>query len=157
MTRTRWASAGVRVDQAETRKRAGQRNANQFANVAMLERAKAAWARGEMKPAGITLMLDMNGLEGPEVDTACLAAEPDVDNWEAGTLYPSWEQVVALAELVGCSPEFFMWDRHYDENMQTSMRFHGTKAEREAYAKNDAPLIMKFTPEAIQKTLAVLA
>jgi hypothetical protein len=43
----------------------------------------------------------MARLEGPEVDIACGAKEPDVDRWEEGELYPTWEQLVLLAELTG--------------------------------------------------------
>lgn len=38
---------------------------------------------------------------------ACGAAEPDVDQWEAGVLVPTRAQVLALARLTEFPPEFF--------------------------------------------------
>lgn len=60
-----------------------------------------------VQPNRITLALDSRALEGPEVDTACGAAEPDVDNWEAGTSAPTWDQLLLLADLTGYPVEFF--------------------------------------------------
>jgi len=58
-------------------------------------------------PARITMALDANELYGPEVDQACGVEEPAVDRWEAGTLIPTPEQIVALAALTRQPPEFF--------------------------------------------------
>jgi transcriptional regulator with XRE-family HTH domain len=58
-------------------------------------------------PGRITMALDLHGLQGPEVDRACLAEEPAVDQWEAGEAAPSWEQLVALAELTEMPVGFF--------------------------------------------------
>lgn len=65
------------------------------------------WRRGEVVPARITMLLDARGLYGPNVDLACGAIEPEVDEWEAGTRYPQFRQLVALARLVECTPMFF--------------------------------------------------
>lgn len=65
------------------------------------------WAAGKLVPARITLALDLRGLYGPEVDTACGAREPDVDRWEEGVLYPTWEQLLKLAELTDFPVLFF--------------------------------------------------
>lgn len=62
---------------------------------------------GRVVPARITIALDLNELEGPEVDTACGAAEPDVDLWELGLAVPSAEQVVKLAKLTGFAVAWF--------------------------------------------------
>jgi hypothetical protein len=62
---------------------------------------------GKVVPARITLALDFCGLEGPEVDTACGAAEPDVDMWELGLAVPAPEQVAKLAELTGFPVAYF--------------------------------------------------
>ncbi|MET3959815.1 hypothetical protein ABIE52_006750 [Rhodococcus sp. OAS809] len=59
------------------------------------------WRTGKLVPWYISLHLDSGHHEGPEVDTACLTEEPAVDNWELGHLYPSWDQTVALARLLG--------------------------------------------------------
>lgn len=59
-------------------------------------------------PQLITLALDAAGpLEGPEVDEACAASEPDVDRWELGELEPTPYQLALLANLTGCTREFF--------------------------------------------------
>jgi hypothetical protein len=58
-------------------------------------------------PDRITLALDLCGLYGPDVDRACLAEEPAVDEWEAGTAAPTWEQLTALATLTGFRPRLF--------------------------------------------------
>jgi hypothetical protein len=71
------------------------------------QRAYQAWAAGDVVPHRITQALDLRGLYGPEVDEACGVAEPHVDMWEAGQLYPSWESLVLLAELTDFPPEFF--------------------------------------------------
>ena len=58
-------------------------------------------------PARATLSLDALDLYGPEVDIACGVVEPAVDQWEAGTLIPTPEQVVALAALTRMPVEYF--------------------------------------------------
>lgn len=63
--------------------------------------------RAHAWPDRITAALDAQDLYGPEVDVACLAVEPAVDQWEAGEAAPTWEQLVALSELAGCTVEFF--------------------------------------------------
>ncbi len=74
-----------------------------------LARLEEAYRAGRVlaQPDRITCALDLHGLEGPDVDRQCLAAEPAVDEWEAGRAAPSWEQLLALAELTGFSPLFF--------------------------------------------------
>ncbi|WP_372672609.1 zinc finger domain-containing protein [Amycolatopsis kentuckyensis] len=71
------------------------------------QRAYQAWAAGDVVPHRITQALDLRGLYGPEVDEACGVAEPQVDMWEAGELYPAWEALVLLAELTDFPVEFF--------------------------------------------------
>lgn len=58
------------------------------------------WRTGKLVPWYITCLLDSGHHYGPQVDTACHAAEPAVDNWELGRLYPNWDQTVALARLL---------------------------------------------------------
>lgn len=70
----------------------------------------AAWRDGLVSPRAITAALDMRALYGPEVDEACGVQEPAVDQWEAGQLYPSWEQLDALARLTGFPVRFFTRD-----------------------------------------------
>lgn len=107
----RWGKAGQRLAPTERSEKEAQRvkEANRMANhrEADTRASKAAHDRGELKPWRVTMALNLRQLYGPEVDTACDAAEPDVDDWEAGTLYPRWEQVVLLAKLVGNPVGFF--------------------------------------------------
>ncbi|MEE2061837.1 hypothetical protein [Rhodococcus artemisiae] len=60
----------------------------------------ALWKAGKLVPYYLTRLLDAGGHVGPSVDAACLAEEPAVDHWELGAEYPSWEQTVALAQLL---------------------------------------------------------
>ncbi len=123
-----WAGAGERRDpqarawhsqrlknELEDRKRARGRD-NQIAH--------QKWAAGLVVPQRITEALNVKGLVGPEVDEKCLATEPDVDRWEAGDLYPSWEQLVALSKLTGRTPLFFTLPSDPLFILDTSMRFH---------------------------------
>lgn len=110
--RRRWGEAGVRLTDGQTatidhhghlaRVQAEQRHAEK------LREARMKWAKGMLVPHHITAALNFCNLYGPEVDIACGAKEPDVDMWEAGVLYPSWEQVVALGKLCGRHPIRFM-------------------------------------------------
>lgn len=97
---------------------------------------------GLVVPHYITLALDAQGLHGPEVDEACGAHEPDVDRWEAGELYPTWEQLRALAELTGVTPAYFV--RPVEDRVEitwTTAQFH---------VKNwtPKPPILAFKPSA---------
>lgn len=116
---------------------------------ASLEKAKRLWATGKMVPWQITIALDAMGLEGPEVDVACGAQEPDVDRWESGDLYPTWDQVLALSKLTGRLPILFM---EYKEtkiaiHTRSSLRFHLPPG-----VELDEP-ILAFKPEAITARL----
>src|SRR4051794_18501016 len=58
-------------------------------------------------PSRITAALDARGMYGPGVDEACGVREPAVDQWEAGTLIPTAEQIRKLSVLTGYPVEFF--------------------------------------------------
>lgn len=95
--RSRFRAAGDRAA-ARLRKRA------EWAAVAAQRRAAHGlayehWSTGALAPYRITRALDAAELYGPEVDIACGAQEPAVDEWEAGTRYPWFEQLLALAAL----------------------------------------------------------
>lgn len=60
-----------------------------------------------INPHRITQALDLRGMDGPDVDVACGAAEPAVDEWEAGTRVPTGRQLRKLAALTGFPPAFF--------------------------------------------------
>lgn len=110
-----------------------------------IERARRLWLEGLVIPAHITMVLDALGLFGPEVDESCGAKEPDVAEWEAGRLYPSFEQICALAELTGKSPRYFMGPITTLSVHETSMRFHVGNYER---ARLSMP-VHRFTQSAL--------
>lgn len=109
---TRWGKAGQRLtpDEAEQRARMKRIAANKTARMVELSTATARrqWAKGLVRPYLITMWLDAKDLYGPEVDRACGVEEPTVDQWEAGHVYPTWEQLCALAELCGVRPWAFI-------------------------------------------------
>lgn len=120
---------------------------------ATLEKAKRLWKAGKMVPWQITIALDAMGLEGPEVDVACGAKEPDVDQWESGDLYPTWEQVLALSKLTGRLPILFMEYKavQVEIHKRSSLRFH-----LPAGVELDEP-ILAFKAEAINARFGVIA
>ncbi|MET9260385.1 hypothetical protein [Amycolatopsis sp. NPDC004079] len=124
----RWGKAGIRLtsDQAARRDAAirARRAASTARDAADLEAAHQAWREGRVIPASITTALDARGLCGPAVDEACGAREPDVDRWEAGDLYPTWEQLPLLAELRGVAPRFFTRSHGTLDPRASSLRFH---------------------------------
>jgi hypothetical protein len=95
--RRQYADDGHQLTSREIR----QRNEREHA-------ARDAWARGQVVPHRITIALDFCELDGPGVDHACGVEEPAVDQWEEGTRYPTWEQLLALAELTGFDVRFFL-------------------------------------------------
>lgn len=121
----RWGRAGVRLTSEEIRHLDRQRVQRAADRALAEQQAYRDWAAGRMVPACITQALDLRALYGPEVDEACGAREPDVDRWEAGTLYPTWEQVRALAKLVAL-PVGFFFRRDYLPLLPevTTLRFH---------------------------------
>ena len=130
----RWGKAGVRLDDREARQRAGrivrQRDEDAESQRVNDERAHQKWAMGLVIPAHITIALDALSLYGPEVDTVCGVREPTVDNWEAGRVYPTWEQVKALATLTQKTPMYFMAPVHpVASSYETSLRFHVKRGE----------------------------
>jgi hypothetical protein len=151
--RWQWGKAGVRrtpteLDALELRRRA-QAAAHAHAVAQAEQEAHDAWTRGLLAPWRITLALDRRALYGPAVDEACGTREPAVDLWEAGLLYPTWDQVLALSKLTGFGPAFFI---HRDGTgpiriSDTSLRFH-TKGPLD-----DPPPVLAFTAEAIAATL----
>jgi hypothetical protein len=109
-----WGKAGERLTVDEARKRAGkrsrQRGRERFVEAKSVSQARSAWERGLVKPWRITAALDLGQLYGPEVDRACGVEEPAVDRWEAGELYPTWEQLEALSRLTNFPVAFFTSD-----------------------------------------------
>jgi hypothetical protein len=124
----KWGKAGERLDPVEAARRAAravaERQARQERRAESDRVAREKWAAGLLVPNAITLALDLHGLQGPEVDVACGAREPEVDLWEAGKLYPRWDQVLKLAALTERPPIRFMAPLTQISAMETSMRFH---------------------------------
>lgn len=148
--RRHWGKAGVRLtdDEVATRqaKARTDRNRDELSRAADDAKAKRMWAAGLVRPAAITFALDANGLYGPEVDAVCLAAEPDVDMWERGALYPTWEQLCALAAMTGRTPRFFcLWDNPVPFEA-TTLRFHVPEFDQ-------PPLIWEFPPDVVAATV----
>lgn len=151
MTRNHWGKAGVRLTPeqvaARRRHRAASANRAELRQAADDQVAYQLWRHGLVVPARITAALDIAGLYGPDVDTACGAQEPDVDLWEAGVKYPTWQQVVALAALTGKTPRYFTQPLDAVDNTWTTLAFHtpgGWTPERRVVA---------FTPDAIHATV----
>lgn len=148
-TRQRWGKAGQRISPGQATRAdaqaAQQRENGRFARVLAGQRLKRDWAAGLLVPHRITLALDLAKLDGPEVDRACGAEEPAVDMWEAGTLYPTWDQLLALADLCGVPAGFFTIVPSAKLPIETSLRFH-----RKDAAYRQPPPVLFFTPEAIE-------
>lgn len=117
--------------------------------------ARERWERGQVVPHRITLALDIHQLYGPEVDIACGATEPAVDEWEAGIRYPTWEQLLALAELVAHDVRYFTPDDPAAGAFTPDdVVFVCYRNRRNWNPRIEIPApILAFTPEAIAATL----
>lgn len=104
------------------------------------------WRRGYIAPWRITTALDQGGFEGPDVDIACGAVEPAVDRWEAGTEYPSYEQLHLLAKLTGRPPAWFVQDGEPLDIRTTSLWAHMRQRERDRWK----PPVLRCTAAAIE-------
>lgn len=148
--RNRWGKAGIRLTEQQVedrgRKAVAERNRSRMQRAADNRVTYRLWRAGELKPYLITLKLDAAGLYGPDVDTACGAAEPDVDLWEAGKLYPTWRQLLLLADLAGCTPRFLCIRMEPIPLDQTTLRFHG-------HTDDGPPTIWTFPPEVVAATV----
>lgn len=154
----KWLKAGVRADPDEREKarckHLRERNEHERCQAANEPRARRQWELGRMVPAKITHALNRRKLFGPEVDAACGAEEPDVDLWETGEKYPTWEQVEALAKLTDFQPIFFFNPTTHIDIRDTSLWLHMNHTERSGF--DHSPPVITFLPEAIAKTLGKL-
>lgn len=145
----RWGKAGIRLTDKEAEQRgrtaAANRNRSKLRQDADNRIAYKLWRAGELQPHLITLALDARGLHGPAVDLACGANEPDVDLWEAGKLYPTWRQLLLLADLTGKTPRFLCTRREPFRPEHTSMRFH--------MPLDDRPPVWEFDLDAVKRTV----
>ncbi|MEI4742000.1 hypothetical protein [Rhodococcus erythropolis] len=97
------------------------------------DRAYEHWITGALAPYRITRALDAAELYGPDVDIACGAQEPACGDWEAGTRYPSFEQLLALAALTHQSPDSFI-AREGDEDLDL-FRHHDVVPHQQSRAR----------------------
>lgn len=152
MSGTVWGKAGQRLTEQEVeqrrRARAVERNQWERTKASMEVEARKNWAAGKVAPWRITHAL--GDLEGPEVDRACGVEEPAVDHWELGIVYPTWDQLRALAELTGYPVAFFCQDDPPILASETSLRYHSKPSE---IAAADEAITRRFLPEAIAATL----
>lgn len=147
----RWGKAGHRLTEQEVAVRAhaaaSRRNRRQTRREADDAVAYRLWRAGELRPYRITIALNAQGLYGPEVDVACGAREPDVDLWEAGKLYPTWEQLLLLADLTGVTARSLCSKDPEPLRVEdTSLRFHGHRDPIE-------PLVLAYPPEVVAETV----
>lgn len=149
MTR-KWGKAGQRLDEREAAAKAREvvrdRNQARLARETDDAIAYKLWRAGELRPYRITMALDARRLYGPEVGVACGAAEPDVDLWEAGKLYPTWEQVLLLAKLTGVTPRLLCTRGPDLRISDTSLRFHGYRDED--------PIVHAYPAEVVAATVS---
>lgn len=61
----------------------------------------AEWKAGELRPWRLTIAFNTVGAVGDWVDAACGTRPPFVDLWEAGHVYPRWEELVRVGALTG--------------------------------------------------------
>lgn len=145
---TVWGKAGQRLTDEEAaarrRKYVAARNNAEASRVAAEQEGRRLWRAGRLIPWRITVALDRNNLYGPEVDIACGTQEPDVDHWEAGIVYPTWEQTRLLAELCGVTVPFLCHDGLVPVNPLCS---------KWGRYDDEPPPVMRFLPEAVDRTL----
>jgi hypothetical protein len=159
MTR-KWGRAGERLDTSERDRRLSalraERNRTAASRREDNQLAYRRWRAGQVCPARITMALDLRQLYGPDVDHACNAAEPEVDQWEAGERYPRWDQLCALADLTGFTPRWFTINDQDSGPIplwRTSIWFHIPAAERRAYERHYRPPIMAYPRHVIDEAI----
>lgn len=149
----RWGKAGVRLtpEQAAVNDRrnraAAVRSAESHSEAERVARRK--WEAGMVVPHNITSALDLMGMYGPEVDAACSAKEPEVDLWEAGKLYPRWDQFVLLARLTEKPLRWFTDMQFTLSLLDTSMRFHVGRHER--VAANELRTVQRYPDDIVAR------
>lgn len=110
------------------------------------------WRSGAMIPHRITFALDLRGLQGPEVDRLCEAAEPEVDEWEAGTRYPRLVQLRALADLTDMHPLWFFRTTDQDWARLDGPKFMCGKTCEVIY-DDGVEHVLEFTLDAVRTTV----
>ena len=120
-----------------------------------LDPAYELWRAGALVPYHLTRMLDANGLYGPEVDLACGAEEPAVDEWEAGTRYPTWAQLVALADLVGVQPAYLFKATDQDAGRLTSPVFLCGPGVSQVITEDGVEHVLEYPADVVRATVGV--
>lgn len=69
--------------------------------------ARQGWETGAIVPHCITSALDLSGRRREALSAACGVPNETLQAWEAGIVYPTWDQLVALARETGVHPAFF--------------------------------------------------
>jgi len=149
--RKRWGKAGVQLtpqqaahrDRLAVVRRAERDEQREIDNRVAFEK----WKCGLVVPHAITTTLNAHALFGPEVDEACGVREPAVDLWEEAKLYPTWEQLQALARLTQYPVIYFVTARAPISVLDTSMRFHLKPSALTAF---DQP-VMRYPDEVWQR------
>lgn len=151
-----WGQAGHRLTRAEVaqraRARAALRDRERAVRAADEQVAHRLWEHGLVRSYRITMALDLQGLYGPGVDGACGVEEPTVDLWEAGVVYPTWEQLLTLARLTGFGPGFFTREALTPEDIVTRSSLCWHRAGGLRMPDDDRPVV-GFTPEAVAATI----
>jgi hypothetical protein len=149
---TIWTKPGVRATADEARditaKRKKAFNQAKAARARWDAELEDGWRRGKVRPYLITRALDLANLHGPDVDAMVGAEEPDVDNWEAGTLYPSLQQLRLLSEVSGFPPSFLVAET--PELMSPAMFLCDRSKRGHDPFVPAAPLVAAFTPDSIR-------
>ena len=152
-TRRRWGKAGQRLTAQEAaaidRRNGQRRHERETAE----QEAHRLWRAGCVTPWRITAALDIRGLYGPEVDEACGVQEPCVDMWEDGQLYPTWEQLLALAKLTGLPLRFFTLGGEPVPINATSLLCGLSEAEIAAWKREHREPVIEFLPDAVAATV----
>jgi transcriptional regulator with XRE-family HTH domain len=107
---------------------------------------RQAWQEGRVQPFVITQGLNVRQLDGPLVDELCGTSEPAVDMWEAGQLYPTWDELKALADATDFPVAYFTTaERTPIAFEDTTLRFHLKRGQKPAGAP-----VLCFEPVAIE-------
>lgn len=154
----KWGKAGERLDPVERQKRhrqlAVERNRTEVRQKRDAEEGLRLWQAGKLIPWRITFALDSIEADGPEVDIACGAREPDVDHWELGIKYPTWDQTEALSRYTGFTVPWFCIDERPPSVHDTTLRWHLPKAHVQELERAEKERVYRFLPAAIAATLA---
>lgn len=141
-----WGKAEPRLTEDEIARRSRRRTRALRIRDSDLEAVERDWRSGLVVPWRITFALDFRELCGPDVDIACGAEEPAVDEWETGKRYPTFEQLVALANLTRFPLRFFTVQGPAPDIRDTTLVHHIPARELSRLT----PSFAAFTDEAIE-------